>query len=269
MWTQLLTWNVVWASPSAGDISNAIQRFNLFATEPIPVVDNDMAERLNKGEIVKFIDQPNGENAPRRAGGMILVDASLQATWLACQDPHFNQQSSTRELRLTLHPPDVAQWYGFIDLPWPISDRHWVVKAWNNHVLAKETNNQTWEHPWTLLPYPSEQVKEHVENGEIEGVETSDLADAIYTPVNHGAWFVIGVQEQSILGYHATTIVGGDIPERLLTHYVYLGLDEMLTPISHRAKQVIPSHYGPNHPLITGGDGKPIKLFEKQSSQKE
>ena len=93
-----------------------------------------------------------GTTQPRRATGLLLSTASRNQLWVSCQDMHFQQQESTTELRVSLSPPDKAAWYGYLDLPWPFDDRHWVVDVYNNHSLAKATGGKAWEHPWTLVP---------------------------------------------------------------------------------------------------------------------
>jgi hypothetical protein len=81
---------------------------------------------------------------------------------------------------------------------------------------------------------------------------------AIYTPVNYGSWFFVRLDERNTLvGYTAATVVGGDIPEGLVTQHVLSGLDELLHTVVDRAK-VMPQHYRGAHPRLLGGDGVPI-----------
>ena len=136
--------SVLWAKPSSQEIVLAIEQFNAHSHFDLPQLSNAQVQSLLNGETLSIIDQQGGENEPRRAVGIRLSSQPKEKLWLSCQDVHFVQQSSTKELRVSLRPPDSADWYGYLDMPWPFSDRHWLVKVWNNHALANNTNNQAW-----------------------------------------------------------------------------------------------------------------------------
>ena len=252
------------ASPTADDIQAALQQFNQGAVYELPKLTAQQIENLRAGKVVKVMDQQGGTTQPRRATGLLLSSVSRNQLWVSCQDTHFQQQESTTELRVSLTPPDKAAWYGYLDLPWPFDDRHWVVDVYNNHSLAAATGGKAWEHPWTLVPAARAEsiMTPVITNGKVKGVDMEMYHSAIYTPVNRGAWVAIDMGDHAIFGYHATTVVGGNIPENLITQFVFQGMDKLLKDIEQRAKKSIPSHYTAGHRGdIIGGDGKPVSHF--------
>ena len=257
-------WGVAFAAPSAAEIQQAIQQFNQGAVYDLPSLSTQQIESLRAGKVVKVMDQQGGTTQPRRATGLILSPASRDQLWVSCQDMHFQQQESTTELRVSLSPPDKAAWYGYLDLPWPFDDRHWVVDVYNNHALSAATDGRAWEHPWTLVPEARAEtmMTPIIQQKKVKGVDIEKYNAAIYTPVNRGAWIAIDLGEYAIFGYHATTVVGGNIPENLISQFVYQGMDKLLKDIERRATKSIPSHYSSGHKeQIIGGDGAPVGFF--------
>jgi hypothetical protein len=63
-----------------------------------------------------------------------IADVPKSHLWLSYQDSHFQIQERTTDYLYQKHSEDKFDWYGYIDLPWPISDRHWIVKVWNSMI---------------------------------------------------------------------------------------------------------------------------------------
>ena len=258
----------LWTTTAAAEatVVAAFQRFNQHAHYDIPPPTSRELQQLLRGEVVTKLDQPiAGDPEAQRAIGMMLSRSSREALWVACQDPHFAQQSSTKELRLSM-TGDRAVWYGLVDLPWPLSDRHWLLNVWNNHALAKAADNQLWEHPWELIGNGFARVKPSIVAGKVPDVDLDMAEEAIYTPMNQGAWVVMGLppangQPRSLLVYHAMTKVGGSLPQGLVTDLVVSGYEEMLSTIVKRAETDIKQHYNAQHPPLLGGDGQPVPTF--------
>jgi hypothetical protein len=242
-------------------IKSALDEFNASATYRLPQLSVSQLEALDSGRVVTILDRQGGSEQPRRATGLLKSTVDRDLLWLACQDLHFQIQEQTKELRISLDGVDKAQWYGFIDLPWPFNDRHWVVDVRNNHSLAQKTNNRAWEHSWTLVPQEKgvDLMAPQIRDDQVKGVTHELFDSAIYTPVNHGAWVAIDLGNEAIFGYHTTTVVGGNIPESTISHFVYQGLEKLLIDIESRASQQIPSHYVSGHgDVIIDGAGQPI-----------
>ena len=253
--------SLVWATPTLNNINNAISTYNSHAKFSLPTLDSEQYGSLKEGMVVTLLDQA-GQDEPQRALGMLLSPVPATQLWVSCQDPHFSQQSSTTEKQLNINTDNSADWYGFMEMPWPLSDRHWLVNVSNNTSMATKTNNTCWEHPWTLVLGETAKVYSHIGASPLSDISKEMVDAAIFTPVNKGAWALIKIEDQNLLVYHATTVVGGNIPSDLVIKLVRSTLDDMLKDIETRAQNDIPSHYTDDHYLILDGNGKKIPLFD-------
>jgi len=242
---------------SAATLRDTLATFNAHAAYPLPPLSPSELKALADGEVFKTIDRPGGDER-RRAIGMLVVPTRQADLWVACQDPHFTATEELTELRLSRDPSTGrASWYGHADLPSPFHDRHWVVDVWNNHALAAATDGAMWEHPWRLDLGGVARVRGRVSAGEVGQVEVSAFDESIETPVNEGAWIAIDLPgDRALVAYHATTVVGGSIPDGLMSRFVLLGMDKMLRGVARRAIEVVPTHYvGGHEPIPAGGPG--------------
>lgn len=252
------------AAASPAELRAAIGAFNAAAEFPLPTLTDKHLQQLIAGEVVRIIDQPADPNAPRRATGLLVSAAPRDAVWVACQDQHFPQSSEVRELRLRFTPPDRAVWYGLVDLPRPFADRHWVVESWNNHALARATGGRAWEHPWRERLEQLPAARDQVLAGKVKGVDVAAFDGAVATPANSGAWVAVALPDgTSLFGYHATTVIGGNVPEALMLRYVHATLEGTLRTIEARAREVIPGHYAAAHAPVIGGDGEGVPAFPR------
>ena len=98
-----------------------------------------------------------------------------------------------------------------------------------------------------------------VQAGHIPGIDGAMADDAIWTPVNRGAWLTIQVPGAgTILGYHVTTVIGGNIPDRSVADYALLTMTKLLRGAEGRARDEVKEHYGADHEPLPGGDGRPL-----------
>ena len=242
-----------------------IEEYNSYAYFSVPKLKSNQIEELKKGKVVKIIDHDPTGKEPSRALGYMISDVPKSDLWIAAQDAHFSVQSSTTEFLLQQDPatPDRMQWYGYLDAPWPITDRYWVVLSWNNHKIASQSTNRFWEHPWELVPDGPAISRKNIDKKVITKGSKSQLDDAIYTPYNQGSWGMIDLANTELKGetlivYQAKTVVGGNIPESLILQVTYSGIDDLLKDLELRAKTRVPEHYVSGHDQVYGGDGKLI-----------
>jgi hypothetical protein len=243
-----------------------LQEYNTYAYFSVPTLRQNQVAELLKGNVVKIIDHDPEGKKPSRAVGYMISEISKSDLWLAAQDPHFTVQSSTTEFLLYQDPsvPDKMQWYGYLDAPWPITDRYWVVLSWNNHKVSVKSNNRFWEHPWELVSDGPAISRKKMDANIITKGSKSQLDSAIYTPYNQGGWGMLSISDTSIKGktliiYHAKTVVGGGIPENLILQLTYSGIDGLLQDLEDRARNRVPKHYVSGHKAIYGGDGKVVQ----------
>lgn len=263
-WAMLGGWarRTAAAPPEPAAIAAVLAGYDRAAVFPLPRLSPEDHAALARGELVRVLDQPQAQaDAPRRATGLLVVPAARDLVWVACQDPHFAQSDSARELRVRSEGADRSVWYGLLDLPRPFSDRHWLVDVQNNHALAAQSRNQAWEHLWRLRGGGEAEVAALVASGRLSSVSSTLVAEAVWTPVNHGAWLVVALDDQhTILGYHATSVVGGAIPETLVIRFIHSSLGSVLGGVAARA-QTMAAHYRDGHPPVIGGDGREVARF--------
>lgn len=258
----LLNMSLALPTVSSDTIQSNIAQFNKVAHFAIPNLSAAQVSELQNGGVVTILDSSAGADAPRRAVGYMLSEVPKKQLWVSCQDPHAVLQSSTKELKTKVNADHSAHWYGFFDLPWPFSDRHWMVKSWNTQKVADNSNNKYWEHPWDLLSDGPAEIKPFIEAGKLPGVTMDLVNDAVYTPVSKGAWVMMDVQpDLRLVVYHATTVVGGSIPEDAAVRYTVTTLEDMMKGMEKRAIEWVPIHYVGNHVGVLGGDNKDVPKF--------
>jgi hypothetical protein len=238
-------------------IVKALQEYLSGTTASFPIPPANERARLLEGKVLKArIKSADGDLAL----GMIVSRESLKNLWLGSLDPDFDHIKNVRTYLFPTPPDAVARWYGLVDLPRPFTDRHFLITTVLDKAIAAESGGRIWERTWSLEPDGLATMAPLVADGKVEGVDSAMFERAIYTPVNHGSWFFVQLDETRVLmGYSCATVIGGDIPEGLVTQHVLQGLDELLTAVVARAREMR-AHYTGAHPLLVGGDGQPIPL---------
>jgi hypothetical protein len=245
--------------PSIDDaaIVEAIEAYKKGSTFPFPMPDVEQRARLLEGKILKVRLK---EEAGDRALGMAVSTLPMAHLWIASMDPDFTTVSNVHGLMLEPPPEAMHRWYGFVDLPRPFADRHFLLTTTPNRTMAGMSNGTMWERSWRLEPDGVAIMAPLVAAGKVEGVDVKAFERAIYTPVNYGSWMMVQLDPEHVLiGYSVATVVGGDIPEGLVTQHVLMGLDELMGTVLERASQMV-EHYRGAHTVLLGGDGKPIPV---------
>ncbi len=252
----MLTFGPALAQPPSTSILQALAAFNGHARFPLPSLTSAQLDRLEAGKVVKIRQVSEEDGAPQRAIGLLRSSQPAWGLWLSARDVHFTAIDELTEVQLTPSGQWPAQWYQYLDLPRPISDRHWVVDVTDTHLLAQATG--AWEHAWVLAQDGPRLGLAAVAASRVPGVDQDRAADAIYTPRNDGAWLVIDLGDgTTLLGYHVTSVIGGAIPDKLVADYTLLTLGKLLKGVEERTPTVI-EHYDAAHEPIEGGDGVPI-----------
>lgn len=240
-------------------LKSLIARYNAVAQMPLPNLTDAQRAQLLKGEVLKHMELRADGNW--WVAGMLICSTSKEALWLATQDPHFTSQDDAIEANVAL-APHRATWYALLDLPRPFSDRHWVIDVWDNVALAESSNNVFWEHPWKLRSNGVALVRPKVVRGEVTGLSLDVFDSAIYTPFNEGAWVFLDLPDgRSMIVYHLVTVVGGNIPDRLVATFVRQSMEKQLRTLDERARNVVPQHYRQGHAPVLGVNDAPVPFF--------
>ena len=242
------------AGPPVPELAAKLGQFNAHAEFPLPTLSARQLASLADGEVVRILERPAGGDV--RAIGLLVVEADQRDLWVAAQDPHFVATEGLVEWRMASGPDNgKATWYGHIDLPSPFKDRHWVVSVWNNHALYQATGGLAWEHPWRLDEAARPRARTAAAEGKIRGITAERFDDSIVTERNRGAWIALELEGPwALVAYHASTVVGGSIPDGLMARAVHIRMRSLLKTIANRAQTVVKSHYTSGHaPLASGG----------------
>lgn len=253
---------LTWAA-SPAEIGECITDFNQHAVLPIPALDAEQKQDLLQGEVVRLLFQAEDPDEPSAVVAYAISPMSREALWIAAQDPHTQVDPGLSEQVMRPIGPDHAIWYGYWDLPRPIRDRHWVVESKNTHSLAHAMEGKGWEHSWVLVDDGLSEARPFVAEGNVIGVTLSHLESAVFTPINKGSWFMFELSDgRTLVGYQATSTVGGSIPTWLVQKLVMSRMETVIRDLEKRAETWSPEHYCDGHAPVYGGDGEPIPHFQ-------
>lgn len=238
---------------------STLEAFNRQARNPLPQLQPQQLQRLTAGEPVRMRHKQPEPGVPQRAIALQWVELPRDDLWVAIQDPHFAGLGNTLELRLTAEGEKPTMWFGFLDLPWPLKDRQWVVEVWDHLPGEGDPDLDAWEHGWHLARQGWPLAQRAIRQGKVEGLSVERSSKAILTPLNHGAWVMIAMDDAStLLAFHASFEIGGSVPDRLVVSNTLRSLERLLEGVVERAKTRVPKHYVGDHTVLLGVDGQPI-----------
>lgn len=249
--------------PSLGWGSDALEerllQFNTHAKFPIPGLSESQLGKLREGKLVRMreVDSVSGS---QRGIGLRIIEQPMAQLWVGAVDPHMTYKAAANEVEMT-SGEGSRRWYQRLWLPWPFAHRHWVIDVQDSTALAKVTQDIAWEHYWTLAPEGPTLAKALIAAGKVEGVSVRDGEGFVYTPENRGAYFAIALADgRTLWGFHAATVVGGNISDRMVTNFTMMQLRGIFQDVIERGLKA-KTHYILGHEQVVGGNGEPIPLF--------
>jgi hypothetical protein len=263
----------------AGEVADLVRagtaRYNGLTELPLPELDEAQMAELLRGQVVRLRwKQPipgaegKGGEEPRerhRVVAMYLVQRPMTDVWLAAMDPHTKASEKVTEFRITAEADTSdPRWYQFMDLPWPVENRHWAIDIHRNRGLARATDNRIWEASWTLVPEGRELALRMAKAGETRPISPGDVESAVYLEANVGAWAMFALSSDlTLLTYQLTVVLGGLLPEGLTARFAMSELEDLCHTIERTAGEY-PGHYDEDHGPILGGDGLPIPRLARE-----
>lgn len=242
-------------------ISQVIELYNDLSESPLPIPRPEQFDELLQGEVVTLTDHlslPDKGDVQYRVVAYLLLDLPRDWAWVCSLDSHLLRPGRVKQVRLREDGQGTAVSYGFLSLPWPVRDRHWVVRQEQGIGVAKATEGKIWERSWRLVDDGEDQAYELVAKGLIEGLSLKAVKKAIYLSMNTGAWtfFTLG-ERRTLMAYQMTTAPGGRIPERLAVKSGTRRVRRLLRTVAGNAGKMA-EHYDADHRVLFGGDGQPI-----------
>lgn len=248
------------ALAATADVLDALQRQAAASKHPFPTLSASNQQKLDAGEIVK-LRLGGADGGHIGALGLVVTDLARNDLWMGSMDVHTKPPSD-----MDLHPlqplgAELYRWYGFVDLPAPFDDRHFLIRTTIDTGLSQGKGGGVWERTWGLEGGWPQTARAMVDQGRFSGVDTALFDAAVGTPVNQGAWSVVTLNDgRSLVAYQVATTLGGEIPDGLLNRYMYWTLEGVLKNVV-AAAGAMSAHYVAGHEPLIGGDGKPIATY--------
>ena len=248
-------------------VTASLEVYNEVASDPLPFLSSKQVDALLEGEVVRVRRRrPDGEdtaNTAERVTGYILIREPRVRVWLASLDPEFQASNMLTEVRLSHDAAGGSRWYQHVSLPWPITDRHWVIDLGKRTDLCEATEGLIWEQHWWLADDGLRIAEQAVAAGRAPGLTPASIEKAIYLPENDGAWVLFAVTDDvTFLAYRVRTVVGGGIPDSWITTFAMSQLEGLLRKVEKHAQQAW-RDYDPERNPIHGGDGELIGRLEE------
>ncbi len=220
-----------------------------------PVTDADLA-RVAAGQVARRrVDQP-----PHARGGVDLVlgvgwvPDPPEAVWIgALDDAHSGLVEDLVEVQLPGTTPTRKILYQRVDLPFPITDRHWVIDIRSTADLFRVSGGRAWERTWTLDPRGQAALASLP-------ARAQPRDEATWTPVNEGTWLLLEAEGGTLVVYRVRTDIGGLIPADLVARWSVRKMVEFIEGM-HRLAAGVPTHYVGDHPRFLRPDGTPIEPY--------
>ncbi len=252
------------ASLTDVDLMRALGAWLKHSALPVPMPTVKERTLLLQGRMLKKWLPPR-PGAPVGAMGMIITDQGQAEMWLSSADGK-HMDGHTDDGKLTAHHlpkrgNEMFRWYGFLDLPSPFADRHFLIRTSVNPRAAAETDGRVWERTWRLEPDGVETMRPLVAAGAVAGLSMDRFDRAIYVPGNVGGWLSLRLpNDQTLFCYQASSSVGGDISDKLVNRLVMINLGKLLTNVEDFAK-TMRRHYVAGHEPIKSGAAGTVPFF--------
>lgn len=243
---------------------------------PLPELDDEHMEDLLKGEIVRFQEKwtldkgkdENGEEEERerhRVLAFALFPYPRDRVWVAAIDPHFLGNDRLSEARLS-STGSTDIWYQLMDPPWPVKNRHWVIRVDKPAEVSEKTHGDVWEQSWNLVDDGPRIAMEATAAGRVPDVPLERAQKSRYLEENVGSWTIFRVSDNlTLIGYQLTIVMGGWVPERLTRTFAMGALEDLMKSVD-KAAATIMEHYDSAHEPIWGGNGRPVPPFSAAAS---
>jgi hypothetical protein len=250
--------------PLGTKIRQAMAAYDSASAFPLPALDDERMRELFDGEVVRFREKwrlpGEGENAKERHRVLAfrLIRAPRVAVWLSTLDSHFPLNDSITAVVLDEASGGKSTWYQYMDLPWPVRNRHWVIHFGMGVDVCAKTQGVAWELFWHLVPSGEQTARDLAASGRAGGLSLDKVKDARYLEANDGAWAVFALDDDlTLIAYNLTIVMGGLVPEGMAARFAQGALEQLMDRIAANVAKV-PAHYVGDHEPIYAGDGTEI-----------
>lgn len=157
------------------DVEHALRDYQRESGVPVADLDPRSLGRLAAGETlqrkvkVTRSDTGDTDTTTVRIIGYRLIDKPREPLWLAALAFDAGYSERLTEHLVRTHEDGGASWYQHVDMPWPLRDRHWLIRTGKGIALARRMDGRIWEHYWRLEPDAESRIDGLLSQTEIPG----------------------------------------------------------------------------------------------------
>jgi hypothetical protein len=189
--------------------------------------------------------------------GIQLVEAPRLLVWLSLLGGSGQSDDRVVTAMLSQGPGSAYSRYQYVNLPWPIRDRHWVIFCEKNVALADATDGVIWEHRWSLQENGEQLLQTAFDDGRIPRLNVRTFNKTVYLPANRGTWGLIELgQNKTLIVAFYDADLGGRLPGGLVRSFTKRQLRRYLEATREQTDYVL-QFYDENYP-VHDGFGSPI-----------
>lgn len=228
---------------------------------PLPELSDEELDDLSEGEPVVWMAEPevdaNGETAGMGIVGLHVIDTPRLLVWLSVLGGNYERDSRLTAVMLDRDDAGAFTRYQHIDLPWPVRDRHWIIRSTKNTALAAASDGVAWEHRWSLHPQGTRLLGELFAGEGVAGLDKDTPQETIYLPANQGAWALIELdRDRTLVVGYLDVDLGGRFPRTLVRTFASRQLKKGLLRLGEMSRRVHLSYRA--EPPIHDGNGTAI-----------
>jgi hypothetical protein len=243
-------------------IPKLVAEYSRFSGIFVPELRSEDIEILLAGKSVISTSReaglaPGGDVEAMGLLGLQLVEAPRLLVWLSLLGGSGQSDDRVITAMLSREPDNAYSRYQYVNLPWPIRDRHWVIYCEKNLGLADATGGIIWEHRWSLHENGEQLLQTAFDDGRIPRLDVRTFNKSIYLPANRGTWGLIdlGKNKTLIVAFYDADL-GGRLPGGLVRSFTKRQLRRYLETTREQTDHVL-QFYDENYP-VHDGFGSPI-----------
>jgi len=252
-------------------VRGAVEFYNERCENALFAPTSEQLKELERGSVVKIrrrvpvVEVESGEERfYERLTAYYLVPQPMVKVWLAALSPQFDAGGMLTDVRLRSDAHGNSRWYQYVALPWPVAARHYTIDVHKNPRLTEASGGRIWQHAWQLAENGEQIAHDTVAAGKAGTLTLESIKDAVYLPVNRGAWAMFELREDlTLIVYEVTASLGGRIPESFVNTVAMAKVDESMREVARIASR-IEDLYREGASPIYSGEGYRIPWFGEE-----
>lgn len=219
----------------------------------VPQFSTAQIQDMQNGETV-WLEQEDtsGDTLLTIAG---RVEAPPEAIWIAIlDDAHNGLSDRITEHQLSSPNGSKKRLYQHLSLPYPLSDRHWILEIQSDSELHRASQGRVWRRAWRLDPQGEGALER------LSAREKALVKKGVWTPENKGEWLILPDSNHCWVLYRGQFDIGGRIPAFVSKTVGNQSTLDLFNELQRLASEV-PTHYTSSHTPIMGPSGQAIERW--------